>query len=325
MNTIQTLDAIVTPSVVAIFNEANAQLSSQLQYTDLGFNDYMPSFDAPSFQNISGLSEAVLTLEGQAYSQEDLIQNFRTTIRIQKFTKQVVITEELVHWIQKGNKEKAQDFRNTIKAVANSLNAKIDQDAAKLFYLGFGTTFQTGGDGKALFAYNHQSPDSSVAAQRNIFLPTEGNLPLTRESLILAKQRMNRFYDSKGIQMMKARKLRLVVALENKENAMSILMSLQGPLTADLGINPIAKKYSDIELVVADWIPSAYATYWFLIDAERAQESLYMVWGWKPRMNDESNYANGTLYKVGSVYFKPGFTDWRWAFGSKGDESAIAQ
>jgi hypothetical protein len=324
-NTIQTLDAIVTPTVVALFDESNEQISKTLQYKNLGYSDYEPSFNAPAFQAVSGSSEAVLTLEGEAYSTEDLIQNYRTTITIQKYTKMMLITEELVHWIQKGNKEKIQEFKDVVQACNNGLNAKVDIEAAKLYYLGFGTTFQAGGDGVALFAYNHPSPDSSVAVQRNIFATTEGHLPLTKEALTLALQRLNRFRDIRNIQLTKCMKPKLIIARENEENAKQILMSIQGPLTANLGINPMATVNSKITYEVADWIPqTTYSTYWFLIDEERANKMLYMVWGWRPRVNAESNYSNGTLYKAGSVYFKPGFRDWRFGIGSKGDSSVIS-
>lgn len=325
MNTIQTLDAIVAPTVVALFDEANEQISQTLQYKNLGYADYEPSFNAPAFQAISGSTEAVLTLEGEPYSTEDLIQNYKTTITIQKYTKMMLITEETVHWIQKGNKEKIQEFKDVVKACNNGLNAKVDIEAAKLLYLGFGTTFQAGGDGVALYCYNHPSPDTTVAVQRNIFATTEGHLPLTRDNLTLMLQRLNRFKDIRGIQMMKCLKPKLIVARENEENAKQILYSSQGPTTANLGINVMATANSKITYEVADWIPqTTYSTYYFLIDEDRASRMLYMVWGWRPRVNAESNYSNGTLYKAGSVYFKPGFTDWRWTFASKGDNSTIS-
>ena len=324
MITIQSLDALVTPAVVAIFNDANYQLSKTLHYGNLGFSDYEPSFNSPAFQNISGASEAVLTLEGMPYAPEDVIQNYKTTITVQKYTKLMPISEETVHWIQKGNKEKAQEFRDVVVACANGLNQKVDQEAVKVYYLGFGTTFQTGGDGVALFAYNHPSPDSSVAIQRNIPTVAEGMVPLTRDSLTNAFQRMNRFYDIKGVQLEPCDQLTLIVAIEGRENARAILYSVQGPTTANLGINPIAQQYSNIQLEVAPWIPPAYSTYWFLIDKKRASRALWMVWGWKARINSETEYSNGTLYKAGSVYFKPGFTDWRFGYASKGDNSVIA-
>lgn len=324
MITIQSLDALVTPAVVAIFNDANYQLSKVLRYTNLGFSDYEPTFNAPAFQNISGASEAILTLEGSPYAPEDVIENYKTTITVQKYTKLMPMSEETVHWIQKGNKEKAQDFRDVVIACANGLNQKVDQEAVKVYYLGFGTTFQTGGDAVALYAYNHPSPDSSVATQRNIPTTTEGMVPLTRDSLTNAMQRMNRFYDIKGVQMEPCDDLCLITTIEGRENARAVLWSIQGPTTANLGINPIAQQYSGIKLEVAPWIPPSYSTYWFLIDKKRASRSLWMVWGWRPRINSETEYSNGTLYKAGSVYFKPGFTDWRFTYASKGDASTIS-
>lgn len=322
MDSIQSLSSLVTPTVVAIFDEANRQFSSMLQYQVFGYADYFPTFDTPAFQNISGTSEAVLTLEGSPYSPEDNIQDYRVAVQIRKYTKLIKITEETVYWIQQGNKEKIQQFKGVAKSCANSLNQKVDIEAAKLFYLGFGTTFQAGGDGLSLFNASHTSPDSSVAVQRNIFPTAQGNLPLTREALTQAVQIMNRYQDIKGVQLLPTRRLKLIVARENGENAKAILFSTQGPLTASLGINPMAEQYSGITYEVANYIPVAFATYWFLVDMDRASDCLFMLWGWKPRMNDESEYASGTLYKAGSVYFKPIFTDWRAFFGSKGDLSA---
>lgn len=323
MLSIQSLDALVTPSVVQIFDESQQQISAEgLQYSKFGYVDYEPSFDSPSFQNISGVSEAVLTLEGTPYAPEDVIQNYKVSAQLKKYTKLIKITEETVHWIQKGNKERAQQFRDTVQACNNSLNQKIDIEAAKLFYLGFGTTFQTGGDGKALLASDHPSPDTSVTAQRNVPPTANGHELLTREALTRGVQNMNRFYDIKGVQLMRCRKFKVIIARENEENLKAILMSTQGPLTANLGINPMATQYSRVEYEVADYIPVAYASYWFLLDMERASRALYMLWGWKPKINNESEYSSGTLYKAGSVYFKPVFIDWRFIYGSKGDQSA---
>jgi hypothetical protein len=325
MNTRQSLNSLVTPTIVAIFDEANNQLSQELQYTKLGYSDFSDlKFDSPEFQNISGAGEAVLTLEGSPYVPEDLIQNYKTTLVLKKYTKQMSVTEELVHWIQVGNTQKVREFKGTAKAMANGLNQKVDVEATKLYYLGFGTTFQTGGDGKALFATDHPSPDTSVAAQRNVPAAAYGHEALSAESLEHAVQAINRYQDVKGVQLMRCRKLKLIIPRELEETAKRILFSTQGPLTANLGINPMATQHSRVTYEVADWIPTAYATYWFLIDEERASDCLYMLWGWKPRVNDEHEYSNGTLYKAGSVFFKPGFVDWRFAYGSKGDATSSA-
>jgi hypothetical protein len=324
MANINQLDALVTPSVVAIFNEANDELAKELKYKSLGFSDYDPTFDEPTFNKISSATEAVLTLEHQPYSEEDVIQGYPVSVKIKKYTKVIPISEETVHWIQKGNKEKAQEFRDVVEACANSLNAIVDKLAAKIFYLAHGTTFQTGGDGVALAAYNHPSPDPNVATQRNIFQTTEGHMALSPTSLELASQRIDRFQNLKGSQLLPAKELCVFIARENQENAKRILYSNQGPNTPNLGVNVMQSSMSNITYQVVDYQPVAYKTYWCLASKSRMRKAVYMTWGWRARINSETEYRSGTLYKSGSVYVQPVFTDWTWGFFSKGDGSAIA-
>lgn len=323
MANIAALDDLVTPAVVQIFDESNMQLSQELRYKKLGFSDYEPTFDEPSFSSISSVSEAVLTLEQQPYDQDDVVQGYDVSVKLKKYTKQIPISEETIHWIQKGNKEKAQEFQGVVKAASNSLNLIVDQLAAKPIYLAHTTTFQTGGDAVALAAYNHPSTDPNVSSQRNIFATTEGHLPLSPGAIEKARQRMDRFYDLRGVQLTKCRKLKLLIATEKEEEAKRILYSSGGPHTPNLGINPIATQYSGITYEVVDYQPVAYKDYWALTCTERMERSVYMVWGWKPRLNSETEYRNGTLIKCGSVYVQPVFTDWRWGFFSKGDGSTI--
>lgn len=323
MANIKTLDSLVTPAVVSIANEANDQLSKELRYPQLGFPDYEPTFDNPSFDVISSVSEAVLTLEQQQYDADDVIQGFRISAKLRKYTKQIPISEETIHWIQKGNKEKSQDFRDVVEAASNGLNQVIDQEVAKIIYLAHGTTFQAGGDGVALAAYNHPSTDPNVADQRNIFLTTEGHLPPSTTALQKMRARMDRFFDLRGVQLTKAKDLQVLCATEKEEEWMKILYSHKGPDTPNLGINPMATQYSRITHQVVDWQPAAFSTFYCLVSKERMKRMVCVLWGWKPRINAESEYRSGTLIKSGSVYFRPLFKNWPWAFFSKGDGSQI--
>jgi len=324
MANIKTLDALVTPAVVEIHNEAQEQLSKEMKYKALGFPDYEPTFDNPSFSAISSVSEAVLTLEQQPYDADDVIQGYTVSAKLRKYTKSIPISEETVHWIQKGNKEKAQDFRDVVEACSNSLNQIVDQEVAKLIYLAHTTTFQTGGDGVALAAYNHPSPDPNVAVQRNIFLTTEGHLPASAEALRKARARLDRMYDLRGVQLTKAKDLVVFCATEEEETWKKILYSGTGPNTPNLGINPMATQYSGITHQVVDYQPAAYSTYWALVSRERMKRMVCVLWGWKARINSESEYRSGTLIKSGSVYFRPLFKDWKWGFFTKGDGSTIS-
>jgi hypothetical protein len=210
-----------------------------------------------------------------------------------------------------------------VTACTNGLNLIIDKLAAKPIYLAHTTTFQTGGDGVALAAYNHPSPDASVSVQRNIFAVTEGHLPLSSTALEKMRQRMDRYYDLRGVQLTKARDLVVLIATEKEEEIKRILYSSGGPHTPNLGINPIATTYSGINYQVVEHQPVAYKDYYMLVSRERMKRAVYMLWGWRPRINSESEYRSGTLIKYGSVYVQPIFTDWRWCFASKGDGSAI--
>jgi len=320
MDTLSRLPDIVDPEIVEIFSQEKEQLSSELQYKKLGFEDYTPSIPDPKFSAVSGLSVAQLTLEGTPYSQEDRTQGYDVQITVQKWTKMCTYSEELIHWIMEGNKEKAQEFRENVEAVQQSLYERIDTQAARVLYLAHTTTHQTGGDGVSLANAAHPSTEPGVAAQRNIPLTTEGNVALSYTALKNARNRMNRFYDLKGVQMKRCRELTLMVPLELEDDARRILYSKK---LAGTDLND-DNTLSGIKLQVVDWQPSSYDTYWALVDKKRMKRDAKCLWGWKPRVMSETEYKNGTFYKPGSVYMQTGFRGWQWMYASKGDNSVIS-
>lgn len=201
-----------------------------------------------------------------------------------------------------------------VGATANAVNARIDTNAAKLFYLGFGTTFFTGGDGLALFDDAHPNNSSTSTATQDNDL---GTLQLSYDNLKTAVQNLDRFTDDKGIQLLPCRKLRLVVARENKERAEEVLRSIGNPDNANRVSNVFNNGEGYIDYVVANWIPqTTYSKYWFVIDMERAAQMLYMVWGWRPKFDSDNVVNNGTKIYTASTHFAPGFQAWQWAIGS---------
>jgi hypothetical protein len=110
--------------------------------------------------------------------------------------------------------------------------------------------------------------------------------------------------------------LRLIVARENKERAEEILRSIGNPDNANRVSNVFNNGKGYIDLHVANWIPSAYSKYWFVIDMERASYMAYNVWGWRPKFDDDKIINNGSKLYTGSVMFRPGFQSWQWAIGS---------
>lgn len=301
---IQKLFDLADPRIKKIWDEKETQLSSRLEYSKLGFKDIDAEILEPRFENFSGLGIANQTGEQESYYRDDIVQGYQVTIKPVKFTSSSSISEETLRF------NLWKKVENLVSGIANALNARINTDPAKIFYLGFGTTFFTGGDGQALFSASHPMADGSTQSN------TLGAVPLTYDNIKLAAQKMDRFYDDKGIQLLPCQKLRLIVARENKEKAEEILRSIGNPDSANRVNNVFNNGEGYIDYVVANWIPAGYSKFWFVIDMERAEQMLNMVWGWKPKFDSDKMINNGSKLYTGSVMFKPGFSSWQFAIGS---------
>lgn len=304
MADLQRLFDLADPRIRGIWDEKSTQLSSRLEYGMLGLSDTNAEILDSKFENFTGLGIAEQTGEKEPYNREDLNQAYQVTITPVKFTKAIEITEEMLRF------NLWPKINNLVGGVANALNARINTDSAKILYLGFGTTFFTGGDAKALFDASHPMGDGTTQSN------TLGAIPLSYDNLKTAIQRMDRFYDDKGIQLLPCTKLRLIVARENKERAEEVLRSIGNPDNANRINNVFANGAGSIDLVVANWIPSGYSKYWFVIDLERASMMAKLMWGWRPKFDDDKVINNGTKVYTGSTMFKPGFQSWQWAIGA---------
>lgn len=305
MATLQTLANVADPRIRGIWNETNTQLSSRLEYTKLGLKDVDAEIQNPQYQNFSGHGLAAPTGEGQPYSTQTRVQGYNVTISPAKYTDSATVTEEMFKF------NLWPDINNEVQAVAYALNGRIDQDVAKIYYLGFGTTFFTGGDTKGLFDSAHPMKDGSTQSN------TLGAVQLSYDNLKTACQNLDRFYDDKGTQLMPCRRLRLIVARENKERAEEVLRSIGNPDNANRVSNVFNNGEGYIDMVVANWIPSTtYSKYWFVIDMERASMMAKMVWGWRPKFDDDKVVNNGSVIYTGSTMYAPGFQSWQWAIGS---------
>lgn len=301
MANLQTLFDLADPRIRKIWDEKDTQLSKRLDYQNLGLTDGNAQILDEQFENFTGLGYATLTGEKEPYAREDILPGSKVTITSKKFTKAIDITEEMLRF------NLWPKINNLVGGVANALNATINLSAAKIHYLGFGTTYFTGGDGSALYA-THTLGDGSTQSNSG------GTNPLSYDNLKTAAQAMDRFRDDKGIQLLPSQSLTLVVARENEERAMEVLRSIGNPDSANR-INNVFNGGS-IKLHVANWIPTGYSKYWFLVDMERASYMAHMRWGWKPKFDSDNIVNNGTKIYTGSTMFQPGFQSWQWAYGS---------
>ncbi len=307
MANLQSLFDLADPRVREIWDEKSSQLSSTLEYQSVfGYKEKNAEILNTVIENFTGLGLASLTGEKQAYSNEEIVPGSSITVTPQKWTQSIDITEEMLRF------NLWDKINNLTSAVGNSLFGRIDTEAAKLFYLGFGTTFQTGGDSLSLFNSAHTQTGNTGTSQSNTTTNT-----LSYENLKTAVQAMDRFQDDKGIQLRPCRKLRLIVAREKQERATEVLRSIGNPDNGNRVSNVFANGDGYIELRTAHWVPSTtYGNYWFLVDMERAQQMLHLLWGWKPRFDSDNVVNNGTKVYVGSTMFKPAFSSWQFAYGA---------
>jgi hypothetical protein len=307
MADLQKLFDAAEPRIREVWHQVETQLSKELQYSMFGFRDEMAEIKDTQFEQVSGLGIAGLTGEAEPYNREEKIPGFKTTITPIKFTNSIPITEELIRFTLKP----FDKIKDLVGDLGNSIHARIDTNAAKIFYLGHGTTYFTDGSGEALFS-THTLKDGST--QSNDL----GAIPLSYDNLKTARQALDRMRDDKGVQLMKTRNLRLIVPNELEERSKEVLRSIGNPDNANRINNVFANGQGSIDLRVADWIPnsSTYNKRWYLIDMDRAARMTRMMWGWKPRFDSDKIINNGTKIYTGSTSFQPGYIAHQWAIGS---------
>lgn len=318
---------VLDPSVREIFNDRQEEISSTLKYKELGFVDKDAELPDEKIQGLSGVGKGSLTVELQQYAANERFRDYPASLTLRKYTSELFWSEEDVHWLQKASATKrSQEIFDMADGASQALNYNVDEDAAKFFYLGFGTTFFTGGDAKALLASDHPTRKPGASTQSN--LPPSTHFTFSGDNLITMIERMDRFKGPNDIQLNPTRNLMVLHSIELDDTVDRVLNSMQGPDTANLGVNSAStvtlnRRGKRISHRVIEYMPSAYSAYWFVVDLDRARRALNMYWGWKPRMAGDSDVRKGSYYNDSSVLFGPHARHWRWISGSKGSGAAV--
>ena len=325
MRTTNTFADVVNASVRSIFDVSSEDINSQIDGMEL-FTEYSPDAPAEQLSAIAGAGYGTLTIEGQAYGSNQLWRDYPTTLTLRKYSSELAWTEEDVHWLEKANQQK-REFR--VNSIASNglrpLVGNINRDVAKMFYLGFGTTFFTGGDAVALFSGSHPIR-ASGGTQSNMFPTT--HLPFSAANLVTAINIMNRFQQPNAVQARKVRRFRVVCSVELEPTVQQALLSMYGPSNANLGLQT-GSKYAfsergvDAGYIVLPEIPAAYTNYWFVVDLDRAVDRAKLAFAWKPRMVHDTRTQNGTSAIDSSTLFGPVMEGWQHVFGSIGNNAAV--
>ena len=316
----------VEAAVRALYSEVSDQLSSNIYYSGYGFTDFFPDIPEEKLSSVSGFGKGKLTVAGQQYGSNERYKGYAKQLDLNKYTSEISYSEEDLHWLAKApTAKRVMEFRDNVEGAVNALNANLNEDAAKLFYLAHGTTFFTGGDGVALASGSHPTRKSGVGNQSNLFSST--HLSVSADNISTGISIMNRYKLNDGTQMTPVKRLAVLTSIEKADTVNNILESMYGP-SATLNLNIGSKVFQrsqgrTIQQVTVVDQPSGYSDYWSLSDLDRAEKMLFMAWGWKPRLSDETDKRKGLFYKEGSVLFQPMARDWRFGLFSKGDGSNV--
>jgi hypothetical protein len=318
MTTRGTFQDVVNSLVHSIVDEASEQAAQQLEGTQM-FTMYQIDKEDEKIQGMSAAGYGKLTLQGQQYAPNALWRDYPVAITVRKYTSELSWTEEDVYFLEKqqktGNETGVQLRLSSITEQAiPPLVGNINSDVAKSLYLGFGTTFQTGGDGYQLFYASH--PVRATGGTDD----NTGTSPFSASALRATVDAMNNFKGPNGRRLKKVKRALVVCHSDIEADVQQVLDSQYGPGTALLG-KAVASKMQfaargvQMDYVCLTEIPAAYHNYWFVIDLDRAAQRFFLAYAWMPRASQDTNKRNGTSFVDSSTIAGPVHLGYQHIFG----------
>jgi len=318
------LSQVVDPALIKMFDESRDQLATEAQYTMFPFTERQIEAENEKISRLSGYGLGGLTVEGQLYQVTTKVQGFEKTLVLRKYTQNAPFTEELDYFLKKRSSMGVLQVSSMMTGMASSLVQNWDTDWAKMFYLGFGTTFITGGDGLSLINAAHPSGTAGAPTQTNIItVGATANVALNATSLQAACVQLDRFRDNANTLMVPGKNKALITSRQGLEGAFRLKISEYGPDTANLGFGIVSPTISQavgysIKVFPLHYMPDAFQNYWFVVDLDRMKQMVFMAYMWKPRVSEKMVQLNGIDNILASTIFGPNPTDWRWIVGSTG-------
>jgi hypothetical protein len=318
MTTNGTFQDVVDSNIHSIVDEASEAAAQELEATQM-FQMYQIDKEDEKIQGMAAAGYGKLTLQGQQYAANSLWRDYPAAVTVRKYTSELVYTEEDVYFLERmyksGNDTGVQLRLGSITDNAiPPLTGNINADIAKSLYLGFGTTFFTGGDALALFSASHPIRATGEVQSNtgtSVFSPT--TLRQTIDS-------MNKFKTQNGRRMKKARRILIVCHSDIEADVQQTLDSMYGPGNANLGLQVASKaQFSargvEVSYVTLTEIPVAYHNYWFVIDLDRAARRFFLAFAWLPRSNSRTEPRNGTFAIDSSTVAGPVHLGFQHVFG----------
>lgn len=328
-NSIVSIPQIVDPAIKKAFDQIKYQISETVQYKLFPFKEYEIETTADKMSSLSGYGPGSLTIEGQSYALDFKYNGYDKLLVVRKYTKRIPYTEELDYFLKKRSAQGVFEVDSMLKGAVKGLYQNWDQDWAKMFYLGQGTTFITGGDSVALIASNHPSRKPGLATQTNIVtVGAVSNPVLAAASVRQAFIQLDRFKDDAGVLVSPSTNKALIVGRQNLELAFRIKNSEYGPDTAHLGLGEVSPTVTSatgytFKVIPLHYMPDAYANYWFAVDLDKMADMVVLAKAWEPRIHERMKDIDGVENILCSTLFGPNPIDWRWIVGSTGANALV--
>lgn len=251
--------------------------------------------------SVSGLGLFPVKQQGQSIYYDDPIQGYDVIYTHVAYALGFRVTFEMYEDDLYGKMKKMPN------ALGKSARHSVEQTSANIFNYGFVTTFNSGGDAKALFASDHPLTGGGTFANKPA-IPAD----LTVSSLQAAIQSMEETTDDRGLLLSIKPKL-LVVPPELKWTARELLGSKQKPYTADNELNAFLDE--DLQYFVWHYLTDDDA--WFLLSSKDDHE-LNFFWRKKLDTDHGVDFDSGDLKFKALMRFSVKWSDWRGTYGSPG-------
>ncbi|MCE1247443.1 MAG: Mu-like prophage major head subunit gpT family protein [Firmicutes bacterium] len=250
---------------------------------------------------LSGLGAMPSKSEGASVSYANPLQGYDITYTHTTYGLGFRVTQEMMDDDQYGKIKKMP------RALARSARHTVEQTAANIFNYGFSTTYNSGGDSKALFATDHPLTGGGSYANTPS-VPAD----LSVSSLQAAIQNMEETVDDNGLLLAIKPKL-LVVPPALKWTAREMLDSTLKPYTSDNEANA----FLDEDLAYFVWHYLTDDDAWFLL-SDKDEHELNFFWRKKLATENETDFDTGDLKFKATMRFSVKWTDWRGTYGSPG-------
>lgn len=248
---------------------------------------------------LSDLSYFTQKTEGGDVSYEDVLQGYDKKIINYTYSKGVAVTQEMIE----------DDLYDKMKQMGTGLGyaakASIEKSVADLYNNGFVTTYNTCGDGLALFSTAHLKVRGGTFKNR-----ATNDADLSASSLRDAINILETPQSDSSIPIV-VRAAKLVVHPDNQFTAMELLKSTLAPETSVNAINPITSW--GIKLEVNHFLTDEDA--WFLL-ADKHDVTLQMRQAFDLQKTMDTKNLNALF--IGRYRIGVGFNQPRGVFGSAG-------